>query len=445
MKDKKVTIKFIFIILMILIILLLINNLETLQNYTQGKIKGYLDEPINMETGIINNEYFGISNNGDKPEETTTGLNEAIKYAERNNITNVKLEKGIYVVIGYNNSHYRGLTMQSNVNLDLNGSTILQNTNDQYAYANVSMYNIENASISNGIIMGDKDEHIYNEENGHSHEGGYGISIIACKNITVKNLEIYNMTGDGINIYGINQGEKICTNVKIENNNIHDCRRQGITIGCGEDIVICNNEIHEISGTDPQSAIDLEGNFDTEIIDEVVIQNNKIYNLNGVNSVLLVGFINNVEISSNEIEQNILVRDAKETIKVTDNVIKNSMVKFSNDYTNMSAGHNINKLIFANNQLINSNLRVSKVVNAEILNNNIKNGCIEFISSNGIIDKNVLENEDKYIDIAIELSNISGHTEKYEVNFGENEINGNYTEEFIYDEEFFKVFFRNRG
>ena len=171
MKDKKVTIKFIFIILMILIILLLINNLETLQNYTQGKIKGYLDEPINMETGIINNEYFGISNNGDKPEETTTGLNEAIKYAERNNITNVKLEKGIYVVIGYNNSHYRGLTMQSNVNLDLNGSTILQNTNDQYAYANVSMYNIENASISNGIIMGDKDEHIYNEENGHSHEG----------------------------------------------------------------------------------------------------------------------------------------------------------------------------------------------------------------------------------------------------------------------------------
>lgn len=441
MKNRKVTIKFIFIVLLLLIILLLISNLETLQRYSQEKIKRFLDEPINTKTGIINNEYFGISNNGDKPEETTNGLNEAIKYAEKNNIANVKLEKGIYVVIGYNNSHYRGLTMQSNVNLDLNGSTILQNTNDQYAYANITMYNIENASISNGIIVGDKNEHIYNPDNGKSHEGGYGISIIACKNIVVKNVEIYNMTGDGVNIYGINQGEKICTNVKIENNNIHDCRRQGITIGCGEDIVIRNNEIHDISGTDPQSAIDLEGNFQTEIINEVVIQNNKIYNLNGVNSVLLVGFINNVEISSNEIEQNIVVYDAKENIKVSDNIIKNATVRFSNDYTNMSAGHNINNLNFTNNQLINSNLRVSKVANAEILNNNIKNGCIEFISSNGIIDKNVLENEGKYIDIAIELSNVSGHTEGYEVNLGKNEIKGNYTEEFKYDEEFFKVNF----
>ena len=427
------------VVIFIIITLIILFNREKIQQYYVDEIKKLEESPIDYETGLINNSYFNINAKGEEAEETTEGLNKAIQYAKDNNITNVKLMPGIYKVIGYKNSHYRGLVLQSNVHLDLNGSSIVQEPNDEYAYANVTMYEIENASISNGILIGDKDEHIYNQENGNSHEGGYGISIIACNNIKVNNLEIYNMTGDGINLYGINQGEKISTNVTLENNNIHDCRRQGITIGCGENIWIKSNEIHNIEGTSPQAAIDLEGNFQTEIIDNVIIEENKIYNLGGLNAVLLVGFINNAKIIANEIEQNILIYDAKETIEVVDNKIKNANIKFSNDYTNIEAGHNINYVLFENNQMENSTLVLSKVAKGEICNNRIINGNINFISSNGTIEENYLENFNSIIPVAIELSNISGHIEKYEVKILNNKINGNYDKEIAINEEYYTV------
>ena len=440
MRSKRKS-RFIICLLIIFVVLIFISifNSSYIKQVSMSLNQSDLGEAIDLETGIINNDYFKINKNGDMPEETTNGINYAIEYARDNNISNIKLEKGIYTVIGYNNSHYRGLVMQSNINLDLNGSTIIQNPNNQYAYANVTMYNIENASISNGILVGDKDQHNYNQENGETHEGGYGISIIACNNVTVNNLEIYNMTGDGINIYGINKGEKICNNVKVENNNIYNCRRQGITIGCGENILIRNNEVHDISGTSPQSAIDLEGVFQSEIIDKVIIENNKIYNLGNVNALLLVGYIENVEVNSNQLEKNILIYDAKQTIIMKNNEIKNGIVDFSNNYTNMNVGHNINYVLFKNNKLVNSSLRLSKVMDGNVFNNNIQNGKIEFISSNGNVKRNRLNNFAEIIEVAIDFSNISGHTEKYEVEVEDNQIDGNYGQKIAVDYDYYTV------
>lgn len=435
MKIKKIVLIILFLMVLILVY---ITNFSQIQDYIKINIQKY-GEPIDIETGMINNKYFNINPNGENAQKTTEGLNKAIKYAKKNNIKNIKLELGKYQVVGYNNSHYRGLTMQSNINLDLNGSTIIQVPNDKYAYANISMYGIENATITNGIIIGDTDKHTYNQENGKTHEGGYGISIIDCKNVKLTNLEIYNMTGDGINLYGANKGEKIDDDVVIENCNIHDCRRQGITIGCGENITIQNNEIHNIRGTAPQSGIDIEGNFQSEITDKVIINNNKIYDIEGEDALLLVGFIKNVEINSNEIEKNILVYDAKESITLKNNKIKNAIVNFSNDYTNMRAGHNIKNLNFTKNYLENSSLKLSKVWGAEIESNNIINGNIENASSSCKIYKNQLKNEKESIDIAIDLSNISGHTEKYTASIKDNIINGNYKEQIKIDENFYTI------
>jgi len=427
-----------FVLLLIVLIMFGIINLLKAQEYIKTNLQKY-EKPIDLETGIINNEYFNINSNGKNAQKTTDGINKAIKYAQKNNIKNIKLELGKYQVIGYNNSSYRGLTMQSNTNLDLNGSTIIQEPNDKYAYANISMYGIENATVTNGIIIGDTDKHIYNQENGKTYEGGYGISIIDCKNIKLTNLEIYNMTGDGINLYGANKGEKLDDDVVIENCDIHDCRRQGITIGCGENITIQNNEIHNIRGTAPQSGIDIEGNFQSEITDKVIINNNKIYDIEGEDALLLVGFIKNVEINSNEIEKNILVYDAKESITIKNNKIKNTIVNFSNDYTNMRAGHNIKNLNFTKNYLENSSLKLSKVWGAEIESNNIINGNIENASSSCKIHNNQLKNEKESIDIAINLSNISGHTEKYTASIKDNIINGNYKEQIKIDENFYTI------
>lgn len=301
------------------------------------------------------------------------------------------------------------------------------------------MYEIENASVYNGILIGDKNTHIYNSENGTTHEGGYGISIIACKNVKINNIEIYDMTGDGINVYAINKGEKICQNIEISDNNIWGCRRQGITIGCGEGIIIKNNEIHDINGTAPQSAIDLEGNYQTEIINNVVIENNKIYNLGDINALMLIGYIENVKIKSNEIEENILIYDAKDTLEMKNNIIKNSNIRFSNDYTNINAGHNIKNVIFQYNKLEDSSLYLSKVEQADIEKNEIKNGKIENVSSNSKIHENSMINNKENIEVAIDLSNIIGHTEKYIVQIFNNKIGGNYNQYLRIDEEFYTV------
>lgn len=162
MKIKKIVLPILFLIVLIGVC---ITNFSQIQDYIKINIQKY-GEPIDIETGIVNNKYFNINSNGENAQKTTYGINKALKYAQNNNIKNVKLEFGKYQVIGYNNSHYRGLTMQSNINLDLNGSTIIQEPNDKYVYANISMYGIENANITNGIIIGDTDKHIYNQENG---------------------------------------------------------------------------------------------------------------------------------------------------------------------------------------------------------------------------------------------------------------------------------------
>lgn len=152
-----------------------------------------------------------------------------------------------------------------------------------------------------------------------------------------------------------------------------------------------------------------------------------------------MGFIKNVEVNDNEIEQNVLVYDAKESITFKNNKFKNSIVNFSNDYTNMRAGHNIKNLKFIENYLEDSSLKLSKVWGAEIGNNNIINGNIENASSSCKIHNNQLKNEKESIDIAINLSNISGHTEKYTASIKDNIINGNYKEQIKIDENFYTI------
>jgi len=62
---------------------------------------------------------------------------------------------------------------------------------------------------------------------------------------------MYDLTGDGSLVLESD-------NITFINNNIHDNRRQGISIVGGIKVSITNNEIHHISGVSPQFGIDLE-------------------------------------------------------------------------------------------------------------------------------------------------------------------------------------------
>ena len=132
LKVEKKNVKTIFTILLILLAIIIIcsfllrGNIQHQINILKEKFDG---KPINLNTGIINNEYFNISRDGTNSEQTTKGINRAIVYAYKNNIKNIKLENGTYLI--KIDEQKKGIIMCSNISLDLNNS-ILQVEKNSY-------------------------------------------------------------------------------------------------------------------------------------------------------------------------------------------------------------------------------------------------------------------------------------------------------------------------
>ena len=242
--------KIIFLLICIMIIGICIGitkNINIIQIIDVIKEK-FVGPPIN-ENNEINNSFFGIADDFTKPRETLKGINEAIKYASKDNINYIKLKKGKYLIDGTNNTNLsKGIEIEvSNITIDLNGSTIKYIENNKPVYNVIKLLNVENVNICNGVIIGDKDKHDYDTIQS-SHGFGCGISINACKNIKIENMEIYNMTGDGIYIGDLfnkkNGTYDNSMDCSIVNNNINNCRRLGIAVTGGTNIKIEKNEIY---------------------------------------------------------------------------------------------------------------------------------------------------------------------------------------------------------
>ncbi len=317
-----ITILFVFIIL----VLLFFSNTNRLMNiYYKIKEKFY-GQPIDLQTGLINNEYFNIQKDGTDATKTRKGINEAIRYASNNNIEYIKLEKGNYLVDTFiyeinGNTYDRSIILLSNIEFDLNGSTIKIEDNDRPNYRILSILDEKNIKICNGIIIGDRYGHNYTEISNDSskHQWGMGVSVLGGKNVEISNLQIFDTTGDGIYISATQK--KTSENININNCKIDNTRRQGITIITGSKIKIFDNEISNINGTAPQSGIDIERNNVDETSDDIEIYRNKIYNLASNNAIVTYDGLTNISIFANEVQGNIKINYPNETIKVYDNKI----------------------------------------------------------------------------------------------------------------------------
>lgn len=426
-------------IIIIILILIIISFVITMENNTFFYLKkddisklSYAN-PINNSNNTINNEYFSINSNGDEPDKTTKGINEAIQYANENNIDYIKLEKGIYRI------NYNGIELKSNITLDLNGSQIIQNATDKESYNNFVFRNLENVTLCNGMIVGDRENHDYESNSSSTHEWGHGIKIFGSENIKIINLEIYDMIGDGV--YISSENDKNPTNILIKNITISNCRRQGISIIAGENIKVDNCEIYSISGTKPQSGIDLESNEKKQIINNIYITNNKFYNFEENNAIMSIGNLYNCCIEDNYISGNILVNDAKEKLEIIHNEIQNGDIKLLSSYSNINIGHDINNVIIEKNNIDRGNIVAQKVEMVNILNNEINNGNVNMISSNGRVEQNVVRNEniDEIIENAFIFSKLSGHVETYFSTFKENIIYGNIENLLLVDETSYTI------
>lgn len=388
-KKKWFLILFIFINIFLFIVF---SKNEVIVNTKSQIYRILVGDPIDINTGEINNRYFNIDDTGNR--ETAKNINAAIEYANKNNIEYIKLKKGTYKVNGIGNyKQKKGIVIKSNLEMDFNGSTIIHEKNNDPTYALICIYGENNIKLSNGILIGDREEHNYA---GSTHEWGMGIEIRFGNNIEIRNFEIYDMTGDGIYITGVEDDKgRINTseNIIVENCNIHHCRRQGISIICANVVEIRNNEIHDINGALPSNGIDLESNKNIEKIDKVKIYKNTFYNLGGKAAIEVFRGAYTVEIYENELNGDILCFDAKTEINIHDNIMKNEMFRFYTDDFLQSIGCYNKKAIIERNQIYNGYMDINDVEEVFIENNTLKEGYISINSCNGQICYNTVENQ----------------------------------------------------
>lgn len=121
-------------------------------------------------------------------------------------------------------------------------------------YTMLRFEDCDGVEISGGIIEGDRQEH----QAVSSGYGSKGIHIVNSSNIHIHDMEVRSIWGDCIGATGMAMQ---CDNVLIENCDLHDSYRNGITIGGARNSTVRNCHIYGIVGGDPQAGIDLEAEW----------------------------------------------------------------------------------------------------------------------------------------------------------------------------------------
>ncbi|MBD1378848.1 right-handed parallel beta-helix repeat-containing protein [Bacillus sp. IB182487] len=144
-----------------------------------------------MSSYVVELDRWGIKNNGTDALNTTNGINNALKWARDNSFYTVVLPKGQYI-IDKNSS----VLLESNTHYKFYDCLFFKESNNLTGYSIITCDGIKNVLIEGAAVKGDRETHDYSS--GGTHEWGHGIQCInSCYNITIKNCEAYECTGDG--------------------------------------------------------------------------------------------------------------------------------------------------------------------------------------------------------------------------------------------------------
>lgn len=244
----------------------------------------YTDRGIVPEkTFVIDNNAFGIKADKTEAKATTDGINKAIEKAKSEGYNTVKLNKGDYLIYCVNESDWYatdGIFIPTNMTLDLGEAKLYVEPNDAPHYALIQIDHVENVTVRGGHIIGDRAQHT-----NKNHALGYGIQVIASRNVKIENVKIESVTGSGIifttYVYISFHGKFPSKNVKVTGCDISDCGKHGIHAVENKGLEISNNKIYNIRGSLDQYAIDINPNSAWKsVMENVKINNNIIENCN---------------------------------------------------------------------------------------------------------------------------------------------------------------------
>lgn len=148
---------------------------------------------------------YGISKDGTNSEATTNGLNRLFTDLNTSGKTNVQLPTGTYAI-----NPDISLTPKSNLTLDLNSSKLKIDTNGKNGSTMIYLKEVENLTLKNGTIEGDRYDHDYStyDANTTSHEFNVGVKIDqGSRNINIDNVKFTKITGYGLATF---QGTQYC-------------------------------------------------------------------------------------------------------------------------------------------------------------------------------------------------------------------------------------------
>lgn len=245
-----------------------IQNTIVAENPVEGLTYVYFDYTDGTSTSIeiphtaSNVKSYGAI--GDGVADDTAAIQAALDASSF-----VYIPDGTYMInatnAGFGYQTEGGVFPRSNQTIVLsNNATLKAITNSNGFYNIINLVSVENVHIIGGKVQGEKDTH-----DGTYGEYGYGVNIVASKNITIEQMEVFNCWGDSIFVGWV--GETNSHNVKIYNCKLHDSRRQGISVVGGLDVVIRDCEIYNISGTAPQYGIDIEPDGDYGFAKNIII------------------------------------------------------------------------------------------------------------------------------------------------------------------------------
>lgn len=170
----------------------------------------------------------------------------------------ITIEKGDYWVKSERNGDV-GLLLCSNTELELNGTIrLVPNDYKHYYILNLKGQNIK--IRGKGCVVGDRKSHT-----GKEGQWGMGINLRGAVNTTISGLTISDCWGDCIYVGGRSK------NVLIEKCKLDNSRRQGISVTKADGVTIKRCLITNVSGSNPQYAIDIEPNR-RDSVDNILIE-----------------------------------------------------------------------------------------------------------------------------------------------------------------------------
>jgi len=251
-------------------------DISTLQEDVSGNVDkiGILQTSVNDNTTKLVKTINKVNNTvalfeAEEGTDITTALNNLIGTGNKY----IKIQNGTFLI-----DASVGIVMQNNTTLEFSPNTVIKViANNLESYNAIRIANVTNVKVINPRIIGDRYEHL-----GTTGEWGNGIHLRGAKNVEIINPEVSNCWGDGIYISEMVVEKIPSENIVIRNPICDNNRRQGISVVSVKGLLIENPILKNTKGTAPATGMDIEPNYNHNLLQNIRITNLYTENNDGV-------------------------------------------------------------------------------------------------------------------------------------------------------------------